>query len=148
MTGLIKVVAAEELFAPRKAYPSDVGYDIRAYLDGPVVLAPGQRKLIPCGFSLCMPPGVCAEIRPRSGLALKYGLTVLNSPGTIDTDYTGEIKVILINHGDANITIACADRIAQIVFAQKSYFFCQIVDFFDTTPGIRGSSGFGSTGEG
>ena len=110
------------------------------------VLAPGQRALIPCGFAMALPPGFEAQVRPRSGLAARHGVTVLNSPGTIDADYRGEVQVILINLGDADFVVRRGDRIAQLVVAPVTSARFRVVQNLDQT--ARGASGFGSTGTG
>ena len=110
----------------------------------PVVLARGARALIPTGLALALPAGFEAQVRPRSGLALKHGITVLNSPGTIDADYRGEVSVILVNHGEADFVISRGERIAQLVISPVVQAFLVEVDALDDTP--RGSGGFGSTG--
>ena len=120
------------------------GVDVAAAIDAPVILRPMQRLLIPTGFAMSLPPGLEAQIRPRSGLAAKYGVTVLNSPGTIDSDYRGEIKVLLINLGDKDVTIARGDRIAQMVFQPVCQVGWMVVTKLDNT--ARGDQGFGSTG--
>jgi len=108
-------------------------------------IAPGARELVPCGFAMALPPGFEAQVRPRSGLAARYGVTVLNSPGTIDADYRGELKVILINHGDEAFVIRRGDRIAQLVVAPVTAFAFNEVQNLDET--ARGTGGFGSTGK-
>ena len=100
---------------PEYATPQSAGLDLRARLDGPVVLQPGERRLVPTGLHIELPDGFEAQVRPRSGLAYKHGLTVLNSPGTIDADYRGEIGVILIHHGQEPFTLEPGERIAQLV---------------------------------
>jgi dUTP pyrophosphatase len=122
------------------------GMDLRAaVLDAePVTLAPGKRAMIPTGLSIALPQGYEAQIRPRSGLAAKHGLTCLNSPGTIDADYRGEIKVILINHGDDPFVIKRGERIAQMVIASVIQGSLEVVATLDET--ARGAGGFGSTG--
>jgi len=107
-------------------------------------MAPGTRALVPCGFAMALPVGFEAQVRPRSGLAAKFGVTVLNSPGTIDADYRGEVKVILINHGDQPFVIRRGDRIAQLVVAPVTSFAFSEVENLDAT--ARGQGGFGSTG--
>jgi dUTP pyrophosphatase len=107
-------------------------------------IAPTARALVPCGFAMALPAGFEGQVRPRSGLAAKHGVTVLNSPGTIDADYRGELKVILINHGDATFVIRRGDRIAQLVVAPVTAFAFTEVHTLDETS--RGSGGFGSTG--
>lgn len=122
------------------------GMDLRAaVLDAePVTLAPGKRAMIPTGLTIALPPGYEAQIRPRSGLAAKHGLTCLNSPGTIDADYRGEIKVILINHGEDAFVIKRGERIAQMVIASVIQGALEVVTTLDETK--RGAGGFGSTG--
>ncbi len=107
-------------------------------------MAPGTRAIVPCGFAMALPPGYEAQVRPRSGLAAKHGVTVLNAPGTIDADYRGEVKVILINHGDADFEIRRGDRIAQMVVAPVSAVTFSERETLDDTE--RGAGGFGSTG--
>jgi dUTP pyrophosphatase len=120
------------------------GVDLPAAVDAPVVLAPGERRIIPTGLAIALPAGFEAQIRPRSGLAIKNGITVLNSPGTIDADYRGEIGAIMINHSDEPFTIERGMRIAQMVVAPVVGFEW---DEMETLPGTdRGSGGFGSTG--
>jgi dUTP pyrophosphatase len=122
------------------------GMDLRAAIgeDEAVTLAPGQRTLTPTGLAIALPPGFEAQIRPRSGLALKHGITCLNSPGTIDADYRGEVKVILINHGQEPFTIRRGERIAQMVIAPVTQAVWDIVDVLPDS--ARGAGGFGSTG--
>jgi len=122
------------------------GMDLRAAVaeDAPVTLAPGKRAMIPTGLTLALPPGYEAQIRPRSGLAARHGLTCLNSPGTIDADYRGEIKVILINHGEDAFIIKRGERIAQMVIASVIQGQLDVVTMLDETE--RGAGGFGSTG--
>jgi dUTP pyrophosphatase len=123
------------------------GMDVRAAVpaDSPVVLETGARALIETGFAVALPPGFEAQIRPRSGLAIKHGITCLNTPGTIDADYRGEIKVILINLGEDPFTINRGERIAQMVIAPVVQATIMQVDVLDATG--RGAGGFGSTGE-
>lgn len=112
--------------------------------DAPVTLAPGQRALIPTALAIALPPGFEAQVRPRSGLAVKHGITVLNSPGTIDADYRGEISVPLINHGDAPFIVRRGERIAQMIVAPVVHAILTKVSALSATK--RGSGGFGSTG--
>lgn len=130
------------------AYQSEqaAGLDLCAAVpeDAPVTLLPGQRALIPTGLSMALPEGFEAQVRPRSGLALKAGVTCLNSPGTIDADYRGEVGVILINHGQDAFTVTRGERIAQMVIARFERASLVIADTLDET--VRGSGGFGSTG--
>ena len=135
-----------ELPLPSYATQGAAGMDLCAAVarDTPMQLAPGARALIPTGFAIAVPAGYEAQVRPRSGLALKHGLTVLNTPGTIDSDYRGEVGVILLNTGDAPLTIARGDRIAQMVIAPVAQ--AQTVEVPDLPPTGRGAGGFGSTG--
>ena len=135
--------------APTRATPGAAGLDLHAHLpDGPVYLSAGQRHVIPTGVRLALPPGYEAQVRPRSGLALKHGLTVLNSPGTIDADYRGEVAVVLVNHGQSPVmvTVRDGDRIAQLVIAPVTD--AVLVEAADLPPTARGGAGFGSTGTG
>ncbi len=136
----------EGLSLPAYETALSAGMDVRAAVpeDAPITLAPGQRHLTPTGIAIALPPGFEAQVRPRSGLALKHGVTCLNSPGTIDADYRGELKVILINHGQEPFTIKRGERIAQIVIAPVTQAAWVQVDVL---PGSeRGAGGFGSTG--
>ncbi len=134
----------EGLGLPSYATPGSSGVDLRAAQQEPIVVRPLGRALIPTGFAVALPAGLEAQVRPRSGLALEHGLTVLNSPGTIDSDYRGEIKVILANLGDQEHTVTRGQRIAQLVFAPVLRIeFEQVADVADTG---RGSGGFGHTG--
>jgi len=120
------------------------GADLRAHLSTELTLAPGARALVPTGLRMAIPPGLEGQVRPRSGLAAKSGLTVLNTPGTIDSDYRGEIKVILVNLGQDEVVIRPGDRIAQIVFSPVVRVTFTRTDVLAETE--RGSGGFGSTG--
>jgi len=120
------------------------GADLRAALGEDMVLAPGERALVPTGFAMALPAGYEAQIRPRSGLAYKHGITCLNTPGTIDADYRGEVKVLLINHGKDAFTITRGERIAQMVIAPITQPEFTRVETLDDT--ARGEGGFGSTG--
>lgn len=128
------------------AYESSeaAGMDIRAAVVSPQILNPGERLLIPTGFQMALPVGYEAQIRPRSGLALKKGITMLNSPGTIDSDYRGEVKVLAINHGEEPFVINFGDRIAQMVITPVYRAASEEVD--DLPESFRGEGGFGSTG--
>lgn len=134
------------LAVPRQQSAGAAGVDLLAALglDDDVVIAPGQRALVPCGFSLALPEGYEAQVRPRSGLAAKFGVTVLNAPGTIDSDYRGEVQVILINHGDRPFPVRRGDRIAQMVIAPVVAADFRLEEKLDET--LRGAKGFGSTG--
>ena len=120
------------------------GADLRAAVAEPVVLQPGERAVIPCGFAMALPSGWEAQVRPRSGLAVKHGITVLNAPGTIDADYRGEVMVPLINLGSDAFVVNRDERIAQMVLAPVHQVRWQIVGELDDTE--RGTGGFGSTG--
>ncbi len=130
---------------PAYETPSSAGLDIRAFIEEPIVLKPGERSLIKTGLFLEIPHGYEAQVRPRSGLAYKNGITVLNSPGTIDADYRGEVGVILINHGTENFEINSGERIAQLVFAKVEQASWKITESLSETE--RGEGGFGSTGK-
>ncbi|TNE51332.1 MAG: dUTP diphosphatase [Deltaproteobacteria bacterium] len=123
---------------------SAAGMDLHATLEQPLELAPMQRALVPTGLAIALPPGYEAQIRPRSGLAFRHGITVLNSPGTIDADYRGEIKVLLINLGDESFLIEPGERIAQMVIASYQVISWKPVEELPATE--RGQGGFGSTG--
>jgi len=130
---------------PAFATPSSAGMDLRAFLESDIVIAPGERALVPTGLHMALPVGYEAQVRPRSGLAYKHGVTVLNSPGTIDADYRGDLGVILINHGDSDFVVQSGDRIAQLVVAQyASFTWDAVTDLSDTA---RGEGGFGHTGK-
>lgn len=129
---------------PAYATPLSAGMDLRANLSEPLTLAPMQRCLVPTGLYIALPPGFEAQVRPRSGLALKKGVTVLNSPGTIDADYRGEICIILINLSDEPFVIEDGERIAQIVVARHEQAAWEEVKVLDETR--RGTGGFGHTG--
>jgi dUTP pyrophosphatase len=120
------------------------GLDLQANIDKSIVLKPGDYELVPTGLFLALPEGCEAQVRPRSGLAFKHGVTVLNSPGTIDADYRGEVGVLLINHGKAPFTVNDGERIAQLVIAEVKQISWEAVTDLPTT--VRGSGGFGSTG--
>jgi dUTP pyrophosphatase len=129
---------------PDYATPGSAGLDLRAHLPEPKVLQPGERVLIPTGLSLALPDGFEAQVRPRSGLALKHGITVLNSPGTVDADYRGDVGVILINLGAEPFTIEPGDRVAQLVIAAYAQVEWTSVEVLPETE--RGAGGFGHTG--
>lgn len=135
---------AEGLALPAYATPDAAGLDLLAAIAEPVVLQPGERRLVPTGISIAVPPGYEAQVRPRSGLALKHGVSVLNAPGTVDADYRGEVGVVLINHGQQAFTINRGERIAQMVVAAFSRVeWLQVAELPQTE---RGEGGFGSTG--
>ncbi|MSP16230.1 MAG: dUTP diphosphatase [Myxococcales bacterium] len=128
------------------AYMTDgaAGLDLAAALDNPIELAPGERALVPTGIAIAVPAGHEAQVRPRSGLAARHGVTCLNAPGTIDADYRGEVKVLLVNHGQVSVTIAHGERIAQLVVAPVTRVAVTVVAALGATG--RGDGGFGSTG--
>ncbi len=128
---------------PAYATEGSAGADLAAAVAAPMVLAPGARALVPTGIAIAVPAGFEAQVRPRSGLALKHGLTVLNSPGTIDSDYRGEIGVILVNLGPDSVTIARGERIAQLVVAPVVQVAWQ--EAASLPPSVRGAGGFGSS---
>jgi len=136
----------EGLALPAYATPQSAGVDLAAAVTQALSLAPGARALVPTGLALALPPGYEAQVRPRSGLALKNGVTVLNSPGTVDADYRGEVGVILINHGDEPLIIERGMRIAQLVVAPVTQVQFDVRETLDET--ARGAGGFGSTGVG
>ena len=131
---------------PRYMTEHAAGLDLTAVVDEPVVLAPGQRVAIPTGLVVVIPVGYEGQVRPRSGLALKHGLTVANAPGTIDADYRGELKVILVNLGHDSFTVSSGERVAQLVIAPVAQAEIEEVEEVDST--ARGAGGFGSTGTG
>lgn len=128
---------------PTAATAQAAGYDLTAALDEAMVLPPGARAAVPTGLAIALPDGLEGQVRPRSGLAMKHGVTVLNAPGTIDADYRGEVKVLLVNLGDAPFRIESGDRIAQLVVARYERVAFVEGDLDDTA---RGAGGFGSTG--
>lgn len=140
-----RMEGCEDVRMPQKMSDFSSGFDLHAAVVEPVTIHPGERALIPTGIAISMPEQLEAQIRPRSGLALKHGITALNSPGTIDADYRGEIKVILINLGQEPFTVQRNERIAQMVFQTvPSVRFEEVIELSDT---IRGSGGFGHTGK-
>ena len=140
----IRVINKSHHPLPQYATPDSAGMDLRANLNEPVVLKPLQRCLVPTGLYIALPEGYEAQIRPRSGLALKKGITLLNTPGTIDADYRGEIGVIMVNLSTEDFTIEDGERIAQMVIARYEQAEWQEVEVLDETE--RGSGGFGHTG--
>ncbi|MBC8239951.1 MAG: dUTP diphosphatase [Alphaproteobacteria bacterium] len=132
------------LALPARATADSAGMDLLAAVEAEVTLAPGGRALIPTGIALALPAGYEAQVRPRSGLALKHGVTVLNSPGTIDADYRGEVGVILINHGETPFTVRRGERIAQMIIAALADATLSEVESLSASQ--RGKGGFGSTG--
>ncbi len=134
----------EDIPLPTRETPGAAGYDLRAAVEADVALAPGARALIPTGLSIELPEGTEAQLRPRSGLALEFGIVLPNAPGTIDSDYRGEVKVILWNTGEKAFTIRRGDRIAQLVISPVVWAAWEEVPTLETTR--RGSGGFGHTG--
>ena len=141
-----RLAHAEGLPLPAYETTGSAGMDLRAAVpdDAPLTLQPGARALVPTGLKIALEPGFEAQVRPRSGLALKHGLTCLNSPGTVDSDYRGEVGVILINHGQEAFVIKRGERIAQMVIARHEQAAMVEVETLDET--ARGAGGFGSTG--
>ena len=135
---------AKDLPLPTYATEGSAGIDLLAAINADMELKPGARAAIPTGIALAVPPGYEAQVRPRSGLALNHGVTVLNTPGTIDSDYRGEVKAILINHGDAPFAIKRGTKIAQMVIARHEH--AQFVEVSELGATERGTGGFGSTG--
>ncbi|GIP36866.1 deoxyuridine 5'-triphosphate nucleotidohydrolase [Paenibacillus sp. J31TS4] len=133
-----------DLPLPQRMSLEASGYDLHAAVEEPVVLQPGRRALIPTGFALAMPAGLEAQIRPRSGLAFKHGITCLNTPGTIDADYRGEVKVLLINLGEEPFAIQRGERIAQMVF--QTVPDVRLTETAELAETVRGAGGFGHTG--
>lgn len=140
----IRIINKSKHPLPQYATPLSAGLDLRADIDSPITLRPRQRCLVPTGLYMALPPGYEAQVRPRSGLALKYGITVLNSPGTIDADYRGEICVVLANMSDEPFTIEDGERVAQMVIARHEQAEWEETDSLDDT--LRGEGGFGHSG--
>ena len=142
--GIKKLAHAEDLALPFYATAGSAGLDLLAAVETEIELLPGARMAVPCGIAIELPLGVEAQVRPRSGLALNHGITCLNAPGTIDSDYRGEIKAILINHGDKVFVIARGHKIAQMVIARHEQ--AELVEVQALSDSTRGAGGFGSTG--
>ncbi|XWN35743.1 MAG: dUTP diphosphatase [Roseivirga sp.] len=140
----IPIINHSKHLLPAYATPDASGMDLRANIEESITLLPGQRTLVSTGLHIALPKGFEAQVRPRSGLAFKHGITVLNSPGTIDADYRGEIKVLLINLSEKEFKIQDGERIAQLVVAAYTPVEWQRVDQLDDT--LRGQGGYGSTG--
>ena len=140
----VQIVNKSAYEAPFYATVNSAGMDLKANIEEPITLAPLQRAMVPTGLYIALPEGTEAQVRPRSGLAAKHGVTVLNTPGTIDADYRGEIKVILVNLSNEPFTINPGERIAQMVVARYEKVEWNVVDTLDETE--RGAGGFGSTG--
>ena len=141
----VKIVNHSPWPCPAYATPQSAGMDLKAHIEEPITLHPLQRTLVPTGLFIALPAGFEAQVRPRSGLAAKHGITVLNTPGTIDADYRGEIKVILVNLSDQPFEIVPGERIAQMVIARHEQVEWEPVEVLDET--TRGAGGFGSTGK-
>lgn len=140
----IKVINKGHQPLPEYATPQSAGMDLRANIEAPITLKPMERRLIPTGLYIALPIGYEAQIRPRSGLALKHGITVLNTPGTIDADYRGELMVLLVNFSDSDFIINDGERIAQMVIARHEQGIFEVVEALDDTE--RGTGGYGHTG--
>jgi len=140
----VKIINKSKHNLPQYATEGSSGMDVRANLDNPITLKPFERKLIPTGIFLEMPIGIECQVRPRSGLALKKGLTVLNSPGTVDADYRGEVGVILINLSNETVVLEDGERIAQLVFCPIT--IVKLEETSNLASSERGEGGFGSTG--
>jgi dUTP pyrophosphatase len=141
---IVRLPHAADLPLPAFATAGSAGMDLLAAVGADVVVAPGARALIPTGIAIAVPQGFEAQVRPRSGLAIKHGITLLNAPGTIDSDYRGEVGAIVVNHGDTPFTVSRGMKIAQLVIAR-----CERIDWNETDAlarSERGSGGFGSTG--
>lgn len=140
----IKIVNRGSQQLPAYATPESAGMDLRANITEPIVLHPLERRIIPTGLYIALPPGYEAQVRPRSGLAFKHGITVLNSPGTIDSDYRGELGVLLVNLSNEDFTVEASERIAQMVIARHEQGeFVEVEELDDTE---RGAGGYGHTG--
>ena len=140
----IKIVNRGSQQLPAYATPESAGMDLRANITEPIVLHPLERRFIPTGLYIALPPGYEAQVRPRSGLAFKHGITVLNSPGTIDSDYRGELGVLLVNLSNEDFTVEAGERIAQMVIARHEQGeFVEVEELDDTE---RGAGGYGHTG--
>ena len=140
----IKIVNKGQQPLPTYATAQSAGMDLRANIDAPITLRPMERQLIPTGLHIALPEGFAAQVRRRSGLALKHGITVLNTPGTIDADYRGELKVLLVNFSNTDFVINAGERVAQMVIARyEKVDFEQVIELDDTE---RGAGGYGHTG--
>ena len=140
----IQIINRSHHALPSYATPQSAGVDLRANIEAPIELRPLERKLIPTGLFMALPPGYEAQVRPRSGLAIKHGITVLNTPGTIDADYRGEVCVILVNLSDEPFVITDGERIAQMVIARHEQAEWETVEVLPETE--RGAGGFGHSG--
>ena len=142
--GIARTEEGKDLPLPCYATKDAAGMDLHAAVLEPMVLQPGERRLISTGIRIALPPGFEAQVRPRSGLALRHGISIVNSPGTIDADYRGTVQVVLINHGSEPFTIQRGDRIAQMIVAPVTRAEWKLADNLDTS--ARGEGGFGHTG--
>lgn len=141
---IVRLRQARDLPLPRRATSQSAGFDLMACVEGDVEIAPGDRTLVPTGIAVALPAGYEAQIRPRSGLALEHGLTLLNAPGTVDADYRGEVRLIVINLGDHPVTLRRGDRLAQMVVHRLPDV---VLEEVEELPGSeRGEGGFGHTG--
>ena len=140
----VKIINKSHHPLPQYATPQSAGMDLRANIDSPVTLRPMERRLIPTGLFIALPAGYEAQVRPRSGLALKHGITVLNTPGTIDADYRGEVMVLLVNLSDKDFVVEDGERVAQMVVARHEQGQWVEVEELDATE--RGAGGYGHTG--
>ena len=150
MTVAVKILPLphyEGLALPAYETPQSAGMDLRAAIDAdePVIIPAGEWRLLPGGIAIALPAGYEAQVRPRSGLAAKHGISCVNTPGTVDADYRGEIRVNLINHGQADFTVSRGDRIAQMIIAPVTQAVWEVSESLDET--TRGTGGFGSTGK-
>jgi dUTP pyrophosphatase len=143
---ILRLAHAADLPLPRYETAHAAGLDLMACIPADITLAPGKRAQVPTGFAVALPQGFEAQVRPRSGLAARHGVTVLNAPGTIDADYRGEVAVILINHGESDFTVTRGMRIAQMVVAPVAQ--ARLVEVAELSETERGAGGFGSTGIG
>ncbi len=141
---VLRLSHAAGLPLPGYATPGSAGLDLMAAIDRPLAIEPGERLVVPTGIAIALPQGFEAQIRPRSGLAWEHGVTVLNAPGTVDSDYRGEIQVLLVNHGGKRVTITRGQRIAQLLVAPVSRVVWQ--EQAELVTSERGAGGFGSTG--
>jgi dUTP pyrophosphatase len=141
---ILRLPHASDLPLPSYATEGSAGLDLLAAVDTEIVLQPGERKLVPTGLSIALPPGYEAQVRPRSGLALNHGITLINAPGTIDSDYRGEIKCPMTNHGDAPFHITRGMKIAQMIIARHE--IAELEEVAELPSSTRGTGGFGSTG--
>ena len=141
---ILRLPHARDLPLPERATEGSSGCDLRAAVEAPVVLEPGRRALIPTGLRMEIPAGWEGQVRPRSGLAARYGVTLVNAPGTVDSDYRGEVRVPLINLGEESFVVSRGDRVAQLVFGRVARAVIEEVDEIGETD--RGADGFGSSG--